>query len=35
MNRNLSDTDYWSYLILDFRKMTRIGDRSIGRDHGL
>ena len=35
MNWKFSIIDNWSYSILDFRKMTRIGDRSIGGDHGL
>ena len=35
MNLNFSIIDYWSYLILHYRKMTSIGDKSIDGDHGL
>ena len=35
MNWTFNKLDYWSCLILDFRKMTRIRERSIDGDHGL
>ena len=38
MNLNFSNDwwiYYWSYLVLDFQKITRNGNRSIGRNHDL